>query len=161
MFFASVSDACFKRFIYLETMLQVLYLDVSKIDRVFASFSSLFAASHWCLILALCCLASFSDCGGGATRADEGGCAGVRRTGRAGVLQRERERTLSPSGMLRWSYWWATTSAHGSVGWGLGDASGHAAGAERPGASAPATYVSFRVIVIILVHLTIISFRFT
>jgi hypothetical protein len=32
--FASVSDACFKYFIYLGRTLQVLYLDVLKVDRV-------------------------------------------------------------------------------------------------------------------------------
>jgi hypothetical protein len=32
--FASVSDACFKCSIYLYSMLQVLYLDISKVDRV-------------------------------------------------------------------------------------------------------------------------------
>jgi hypothetical protein len=32
-FFASVLDACFKCFICLQTILQVLYLDVSEVDR--------------------------------------------------------------------------------------------------------------------------------
>jgi hypothetical protein len=41
----------------------MLYLDVSKVDR--------------CLLLALCCLASFSDCGEGATRVGEGGAPGA------------------------------------------------------------------------------------
>jgi len=62
----------FKCFVCLETMLQVLYLDVSKVNRVFASLSSLSATSPWCLLLTFCCLASFSDYGGGAARAGEG-----------------------------------------------------------------------------------------
>jgi hypothetical protein len=72
--FVSVLDACFKYFICLEAMLQVLYLDISKVDRVFASLSSLSTASPWCLI-AFCCLASFSDCGEGAAMDGERGAA--------------------------------------------------------------------------------------
>jgi hypothetical protein len=34
MFFASISDACSKRFICLHTYVAVLYLDVSKVDMV-------------------------------------------------------------------------------------------------------------------------------
>jgi hypothetical protein len=34
------------------------------------------AASPWRLLLVFCCLASFSDCGGGAARAGKGGAPG-------------------------------------------------------------------------------------
>jgi hypothetical protein len=58
--------------------------------------STFSVASPWYLLLAFCCFASFSDCGGGATRAGEGVHRG-RQTGRAGGLWRGRERLLSPS----------------------------------------------------------------
>jgi hypothetical protein len=46
-------------------MLQVLHLDVSKVDQVSHLPPRASIASPWCLLLAFCCLASFSDCEGG------------------------------------------------------------------------------------------------
>jgi hypothetical protein len=57
-------------------MLQVLYLDVSKVGWVLHLPPRFFAASPWCLLLVFCCLVSFSDYGGDAAKAGEGGAPG-------------------------------------------------------------------------------------
>jgi hypothetical protein len=70
--FVSVLDICFKCFIYL--LLYVVNIVSGCLKSRLSVASPLpSAASPWCLFLALCCLAPFSVCGGGAARADAGG----------------------------------------------------------------------------------------
>ena len=77
MFFASVSDTYFKRFICLQMYVASVVSECFK-SRSGVAFPSLpSVASPWFLLLVFCYLASFSDCGGGVARADEGGALGA------------------------------------------------------------------------------------
>jgi hypothetical protein len=135
--FLSVSDACFKYFIYLRTYIASVASGYLKSRSDVTSPSSPSAISPRCLFLAFYCLASFSDCGGG---------AGGWRRGRG----RERRAHALPfysAGRNRLpldSSWWVRiplpllVQAHvSSHGWLVGAASEHAVGAGRLGASHP------------------------
>jgi hypothetical protein len=100
VFFASVLDACFDCFIYLQTYVASVVSRCFKRRSGVASPSSPSCASPWCL-LAFCYLASFSDCGGGMVGAGGGGAlrdGGAHASTRSALLLR-RQVALR---MLRW-----------------------------------------------------------
>jgi hypothetical protein len=113
-------------------MLQVLHLDVSKVDQVSHLPPRASIASPWCLLLAFCCLASFSDCegghGGGWQRGHNRALfpSLLRRQGRDDIVSIV---SVTTSGLRSDSRWWSATRG------GVGATSECVLGAERRSAS--------------------------
>jgi hypothetical protein len=108
VFFASVLDACFDCFIYLQAYVASVVSGCFKRRSDVASPSSPSSASPWCL-LTFCYLASFSDCGGGTVGAGGGGAlrdGSAHASARSALLLRGqvalRCLLFLLCGMLRW-----------------------------------------------------------
>jgi hypothetical protein len=112
--FVNVVYACFMCFVCLYTYVASRCFEST--SGVAFSFSPS-AASPQCHLLAFCCLASFSDCGGGA---DTSTCSPLLCcTGRAGIPLRC---SVATSSLRSDSRWWAVMQAQGrwnhlTVGW--------------------------------------------
>jgi hypothetical protein len=84
-FFASFSDACFKCFICLQTYVASVASGSFRNRSSVASPSSPSVVSPWCFLV-LCCLASFSDCGGGVAGPVDGARHGMAARTRVHAL---------------------------------------------------------------------------